>query len=111
MYALSILLYLYRFKSFLFFLMKNSKCTSTQLKLPMLLVIVVDTATLKVDHYDYGIRDDAIKTVIKLNEEQKDNQIRLLYFEQIPWYFHHQILQQQFQKILDQTVECSFLCS
>jgi hypothetical protein len=25
--------------------------------------------------------------VIKLNEEQKDEQITLLYFEQIPWYF------------------------
>jgi hypothetical protein len=25
--------------------------------------------------------------VIKLNEEQKDDQITLLYFEQIPWYF------------------------
>jgi hypothetical protein len=25
--------------------------------------------------------------VIKLNDEQKDNQITLLYFEQIPWYF------------------------
>jgi hypothetical protein len=25
--------------------------------------------------------------VIKLNEEQTDDQITLLYFEQIPWYF------------------------
>jgi hypothetical protein len=25
--------------------------------------------------------------VIKLNEEQKDEKITLLYFEQIPWYF------------------------
>ncbi len=25
--------------------------------------------------------------MIKLNEEQKDDQITLLYFEQIPWYF------------------------
>ena len=35
----------------------------------------------------YGVRDGGIKTVIKLNHEQKDNQITLLYFEQIPWYF------------------------
>ncbi len=25
--------------------------------------------------------------MIKFNEEQKDDQITLLYFEQIPWYF------------------------
>ncbi len=25
--------------------------------------------------------------MIKINEEQKDDQITLVYFEQIPWYF------------------------
>lgn len=25
--------------------------------------------------------------MIKLNDEQNDNQITLLYFEQVPWYF------------------------
>ena len=35
----------------------------------------------------YGVRDGGVKTVIKLNEEQTDQPITLLYFEQIPWYF------------------------
>ncbi|CAF1905194.1 unnamed protein product [Rotaria magnacalcarata] len=35
----------------------------------------------------YGVRDGGIKTMIKLNEEQKQDQITLVYFEQIPWYF------------------------
>ncbi|CAF1093440.1 unnamed protein product [Adineta steineri] len=35
----------------------------------------------------YGARDGGIKTVIKLNEQDKTEQITLLYFEQIPWYF------------------------
>ncbi|CAF3854820.1 unnamed protein product [Rotaria sordida] len=36
----------------------------------------------------YGVRDGGIKTIIKLNEEQKqEDEITLLYFEQIPWYF------------------------
>ena len=38
-------------------------------------------------HSGYGVRDGGIKTVIKLNEEQKDGPITLLYFEQIPWHF------------------------
>ncbi|UJR10819.1 hypothetical protein I4U23_015006 [Adineta vaga] len=35
----------------------------------------------------YSVRDGGIETVIKIHEEQTNDQITLLYFEQIPWYF------------------------
>ncbi|CAF1058341.1 unnamed protein product [Rotaria sp. Silwood1] len=35
----------------------------------------------------YSVRDGGIKTIIKLNEKEKQDEITLVYFEQIPWYF------------------------
>ncbi|CAF0980488.1 unnamed protein product [Adineta ricciae] len=53
----------------------------------------------------YGVRDGGIKTVIKINEEQNKNQITLLYFEQIPWYFRVFLHTLKITTLDDDTIE------